>query len=90
VVILAAFALAWTGAMTRGSWVGIVGVLGASLVMVWTAMENWLDSRDVVGASVGHGLVLVVAASAVLAGLAIRAAVLRVRTPAEADRQPAA
>jgi hypothetical protein len=39
---------------------------------------------------VGHGLVLVVAASAVLAGLAIRAAVLRVRTPAETNRQPAA
>jgi hypothetical protein len=90
VVILAAFALAWTGAMTRGSWLGIVGVLGASLVMVWTAVENWLDGRDVVGASAGHGLVLVVAASAALAGLAIRAAVLRVRAPAEATRQPAA
>jgi hypothetical protein len=89
VVILAAFALAWTGSMTRGSWLGIMGVLGASLVMIWTAVENWLDGRDVFGASAGHGLVLVVAASAVLAGLAIRAAVLRVRAPAETNREPA-
>ena len=51
----------WTG------WIGVVGVLGASLVIVWTALENWADNREVLDASVGHGLLLVVAAGATLA-----------------------
>jgi hypothetical protein len=85
VLILAALALGWTGSMSRGSWVGIAGVLGASLVMCWTAMEDWLDRRDVFGASVGHGLVLVLAASATLAGLAVWTVVRRLGTPREAS-----
>jgi hypothetical protein len=50
----------WSG------WIGVVGVLGASLVIVWTAVENWADNRAVLDASVGHGLLLVVAAGATL------------------------
>jgi hypothetical protein len=70
VVILAVPALAWSRMMARDSWtgwIGVVGVLGASLVIVWTALENWADNRDVLDASVGHGLLLVVAAGATLA-----------------------
>lgn len=51
----------WTG------WIGVLGVLGASLVMVWTALESWSDNREILDASMGHGLVLVVAAGATLA-----------------------
>jgi hypothetical protein len=70
VVILAVPALAWSRMMERDSWsgaIGVAGVLGASLVIVWTAVENWADNREVLDASVGHGLLLVVAAGAVLA-----------------------
>jgi hypothetical protein len=71
IVILSAFALGWTRSMARGSWVGVVGVLGASIVMGWTALANWLDSRDVLGASASYGLLVVIAASIVLGSAAI-------------------
>jgi hypothetical protein len=70
VVILAVPALWWSRMMERDSWsgwIGVIGVLGASLVIVWTAIENWSDNREVLDASVGHGLLLVVAAGATLA-----------------------
>lgn len=70
VVILALPALAWSRMMERASWtgaIGVVGMLGASLVILWTALENWADNREVLDASVGHGLLLVVAAGATLA-----------------------
>jgi hypothetical protein len=70
VVILALPALAWSRMMERDSWtgaIGVVGVLGSSLVIVWTALENWADNREVLDASVGHGLLLVVAAGVTLA-----------------------
>ena len=51
VLIVAAFALGWTRSMTRGSWVGVAGVLGAAVVMAWTAIENWRDNQDVLGAT---------------------------------------
>ena len=71
VVIVAAFAIGWIRALARGSWFGVVGVLGVALVMAWTAVESWLDGRGVVGSSAGRGLLLVVAASVVLAGAAV-------------------
>ena len=71
VLIVAAFALGWTRSMSTGSWVGVIGVLGASVVMGSTAIQSWLDSRDVVGATASYGLVLVVAASVALAGAAV-------------------
>ena len=68
----------WTGA------IGVVGLLGASLVILWTALENWADSREVLDASVGHGLLLVVAASATLALAAGYRAVELLRSPTHA------
>jgi hypothetical protein len=70
VVILAVPALAWSRMMERDSWtgaVGVVGLLGVSIVILGTALENWADNREVLQASVGHGLLLVVAAGATLA-----------------------
>jgi hypothetical protein len=55
--------------MERSSWsgaIGVIGVLGAAVVICWTAIENWADNREVLHASVGYGLVVVVAAGAVL------------------------
>ena len=47
VVIVGVFALGLIRLMARGSWVGVLGVFGASMVMLWTTLENWLDNRDV-------------------------------------------
>ena len=78
-VIVAAFALGWTRSLRRGSWIGIAGVLGAAVVVAWTAVENWLDNRDAFGATASYGLVVVVAASVVLAAAAVATAVQRAR-----------
>ena len=71
VVIVGAFALGWIRPMARGSWVGVVGVLGASLVMLWTAVENWLDNRDVLAGTAGLGVILVFVAALALAASAV-------------------
>jgi hypothetical protein len=71
VLILTVFAIGWTRSMLRGSWVGVIGVLGSAVVIGSTAVENWLDGSDVFGASATFGLLLVVAASVALAGAAI-------------------
>jgi hypothetical protein len=71
VVIVGAFALGWIRWMARGSWVGVVGVLGASVVMFWTALENWLDNREVLDGAAGLGLVLVLVAAVALAASAV-------------------
>ena len=57
--------------MARGSWVGVLGVLGASLVMLWTAVENWLDNRDVLEGTAGLGAILVFVAALALAASAV-------------------
>ena len=67
VVVLAVPALLWARSMARGSWVGVVGVLGTALVIGWTVLTSWRDSREVLEASVGYGLLLVFAASLALA-----------------------
>jgi hypothetical protein len=79
VVLVAAFSLGWIRALQRGSWIGVVGVLGAGAVIVWTALESWLDLRAVTGVSASYGLVLVVAAGLVLAGTAVARAAELVR-----------
>ncbi len=79
VLIIAAMALAWTRSMVRGSWTGVAGVFAASVVMGWTAVDDWLDSRDVFGATPDYGLFLVVAASVALACTSIVTAVGLVR-----------
>ena len=71
VVIVGAFALGWIRAMVRGSWIGVVGVLLVSIVMLSTAVGNWLDNRDVLEGRAGWGLLLVVAAAVVLAVSAV-------------------
>jgi hypothetical protein len=71
VVIVAALALVWARSMARGSWVGVVGVAGSAVVIGWTAVENWRDGRDVLGASAGYGVILVVAASILLGAAAL-------------------
>ena len=71
VLIFGAFALGWSRSMARGSWIGVVGVLGSAVVMGWTAVENWVESRDVLGSSAGNGLLLVVAASVALGSVAV-------------------
>jgi hypothetical protein len=78
-VILAVLALWWIRLLERGSWVGVAGVVGSGLVIGWTALENWLDARAVLGASPSAGLVLVVAAGAVLAAAGILRSVELVR-----------
>jgi hypothetical protein len=83
VLILAVFALAWSESLSRGSWIAVVAVLGLSLVIMWTALADWLDAREVSGASAGPGLLLVAGASAVLAGAAVWVAadLIRARPP---------
>ena len=71
VVIVAVPALLWTRSLARGTWVGVIGVLGSAAVIGWTALASWRDSRDVVGASVGYGLLLVIGASLALAAAGV-------------------
>jgi hypothetical protein len=53
----------------------VIGVLGSGLVIGWTALENWLDARAVIGSSPRLGLALVVAGSVALTAVAVVQAV---------------
>ena len=89
VVILAAPALLWARSMARGTWVGVAGVLGTALVIGWTGLESWRDSRDVAGATGGYGLILVLGASVALATTAVvRAMELRRRREESTPTRP--
>ena len=79
VLIVAALALGCVRSMARGSWVGVLGVLGAAIVIGWTAIENWLDNRHVLAATANYGLLIVVAASVALVCTAATHGVLRRR-----------
>jgi hypothetical protein len=74
VIIMVAFAAGWTRSLLRGSRTAVVGVTGAAVVIAWTAVENWYDARQATGAAVSYGLLLVIAASALLACGALLAA----------------
>jgi len=89
VVIVAVPALLLVRSLAKGTWVGVIGVLGSAAVMGWTALASWRESRDVVGASVGYGLLLVLGASLALAvaGVARGLELLRARG---ASREPSA
>jgi hypothetical protein len=76
-LIVAALALLWIRML--GSWPGVIGVLGSGLVIGWTALENWLDARAVIGASPRLGLALVLAGSVALTAVALVQAVELVR-----------
>ena len=67
--IVAGLALLWIRML--GSWPGVIGVLGSGLLVGWTALENWLDARAVIGASPRLGLVLVLAGSVALTAVAV-------------------
>jgi hypothetical protein len=79
VIIFALIALAGVRSASRGGWLGIVLVLGCAAVMIYTAAEDIVDDNDVLGGSSGWGVWLTIAASAVLAGVAVYAGVERVR-----------
>jgi hypothetical protein len=84
VVIVAVPALLWARSLVRGTWVSVIGVVGSAVVMGWTALASWRDSREVIGASVGYGLLLVLGASVALAaaGVARGLELVRVRAAA--------
>ena len=71
--IVAGLALLWIRML--GSWPGVIGVLGSGLVIGWTALQDWLDARAVIGASPRLGLALVLAGSVALMAVAIVQAV---------------
>ena len=79
VFIFALIALGGVGPAARGSWLGIVTVVGCAAVMLATPIQDLLDQNSVVGGSAGWGLWLTVAASAVLGGAAIYSAVENLR-----------
>jgi len=71
--IVAGLALLWIRML--GSWPGVIGVLGSGLVIGWTALDDWLDGRVVLGASPRLGLALVLAGSVALTVVAVVQAV---------------
>jgi cardiolipin synthase A/B len=81
-VLLAGPAFLWARQMQRGSWIGVVGVLGCALVIGWTAAENWVDGRRVLDAGASYGLLLVLLGSAGMAAAAVVRGVSLVREPA--------
>lgn len=83
VLLLALFALGWTRWLARPAWTGIIGVLGASLVIFWTAISAWRDNHDVVGASPGVGVLVVITGSIVLGACAVLTAVRLVQIASE-------
>jgi cardiolipin synthase len=89
VVIVAVPALLWSRWPAGGTWVGVIGVLGSASVVGWTALSSWRESRDVLGASVGYGLLLVIGASLALAAAGVARGLellpVRVRPPRRRD-----
>jgi hypothetical protein len=77
VIIFALIALAGVRALSRGSWLGIVTVLGSAAIMVYTAVENIVDDNAVLGGGSGWGVWLTIAASVALGGAAIFGVVRR-------------
>lgn len=74
VVIVACFAVVWLRLMEQSSWtgaIGVVGMLGAAVVICWTAIEDWHENREVFDAFAGHGFWLVVAGGVALAVVAV-------------------
>jgi len=83
VVLLAVISLGWSRLMRRDTWtgaIGAVGVLLAAVVICWTVIENWLDSRDVLDASVAYGLLLVLAGGVALGAAAVLRGIELVRS----------
>ena len=79
VIVFGLIALAGVGGAARGSWLGIVLVFGCGAVMAYGVATSVADDGSVIGGSSGWGVWVTMIASAALAGLAVAAAVRRVR-----------
>ena len=77
VIIFALIAIAGGRSLSRGGWLGIILVAGCAGVMMLTAVEDLSD--DVLGGRSGWGIWLTIAASSILAGVAVYSGVERVR-----------
>jgi len=78
VIVFGLIALAGVGANARGSWIGIVLVLGCGAAMTYGAATSLADDGAVLGGSSGWGVWVTVLASAALAVTAVAGAVERV------------
>jgi hypothetical protein len=85
VIIFGLIALIGVGAAARGSWPGIVLVLGCGVVMAYGALSSVVDGGDVIGGNTGWGVWVSAAASVLLAVAAVAAAAGRLsgRRPSE-------
>jgi hypothetical protein len=88
VIIFGLIALTGVRALARGSWFGVITVLGSAAVMVFAAVQDIVDDNAVLGGSSGWGVWLTVAASGFLGGCAVLVAVKRLR-PTSAGAEPA-
>jgi hypothetical protein len=79
VIIFGLIALAAAGALARGSWLGVVTVLGSAVVMLGSTIQDLRGDNAVLGGSSGWGIWLTIAASGFLAGAAVFAVVDRYR-----------
>jgi hypothetical protein len=78
VIIFGLIALIGVGSAARGSWIGIILVLGCAIVMTLAATRAVAGDGDVLGGSSGWGVWLSIVASAVLAACAVVSAVGRI------------
>jgi hypothetical protein len=85
VIVFALIALPGIRSVSRGGWLGIALVTGCAAVMLLGAAQSVIDDGDVLGGSSGWGVWLTIAASAALAGVAVYAAVIRIRGSTRAD-----
>jgi hypothetical protein len=74
VVIVALISLAGVRPLSRGSWFGIVTVVGCAGVMVFTAVESVVDDAAVIGGRSGWGVWLTTAASVLLGSVGVAVA----------------
>jgi hypothetical protein len=82
VIVFGLIALLGVGPAARGSWVGILLVLGCGAAMTYGAVESLADDGSVLGGSSGWGVWLTTAASVALALAAVAAATRRLAPPA--------
>ena len=88
VVIFALIALAGVRALGRGSWLGVITVLGCAAVMLFAAIETMVADGDAYGGRSGWGVWLTLAATVVLAACALTVAVQRTRARTSRDADP--
>ena len=77
VILFGLIALTGVRSLSRGSWFGVLDVLGCGVAMAFTAIESLVDDGDVLGGSSGWGVWLTIVASSLLVGTAIAVAFRR-------------